>query len=90
MNLSIEFGTGFCYVKEFIINGIVAEYEDFGTKYDRNPDEAELFGCGNMQFTRVDARVEILEKYHITVDDYSQVCDKLEKGLSFGYCSWCV
>jgi len=90
MKLNLVFGTALCYVKEFTINGIAADYEDFGEKYDRSPYDAGSYGCGNMQFTRVPVRTEILEKYHITEAEYSQVCEKLEDGLSFGFCSRCA
>jgi hypothetical protein len=90
MELSLVFGTALCYTKEFTINGIAGDSEDFGEKYDRSPDDAEPYGCGDMRFTRVPARAEILEKYRISEVEYSQVCDKLEEGLSFGSCGWCV
>lgn len=89
MELNLVFGTDFCYTNEFTINGIAGDSGDFGEKYDRSPDDAEPCGCGDMQFTRVPARAEILEKYCITEGEYSQVCDKLEEGLSFGSCGWC-
>jgi len=90
MDLKIEFGYALCYVPLFEINGIRADPDDFGEKYDRSPEEAEPFGCGDMQFTRIGPDPEVLKKYGITEQEYSEVCDKLEEGLSFGNCGWCA
>tara|TARA_R110000796_G_C14195151_1_gene391051 strand:- start:52 stop:324 length:273 start_codon:yes stop_codon:yes gene_type:complete len=90
MKLELEFGTTLCYTPTFIVNGIDADEDDFGEKYDRNPDEAEPYGCGNMTFTRIEATTKVLEKYNITQDEYSKIAEKLEDGLSFGSCGWCV
>jgi len=43
-----------------------------------------------MQFTGVEATAEVLEKYKITKDEYNEIVAKLEEGLSFGSCGWCV
>jgi len=90
MDLHVLFGSALCYTKEFTINGVAASDKDFGEKYDRSPDDAELYGCGDMRFTRKPSLAEILLKYAITEGEYSTVCDKLEEGLSFGSCGWCV
>ena len=90
MKLELEFGTALCYTPTFKINDIEADSEDFGEKYDRSPETAEDYACGDMQFTRVPPKPEILEKYGITEAEYALVADQLENGLSFGSCGWCV
>jgi hypothetical protein len=90
MELELEFGHAFCYTPTFKINGIDADSDDFGEKYDRNPENAEDCECGDMQFTRIEPKSEVLEKYRITKDEYFEIAEKLEGGLSFGYCGWCI
>lgn len=90
MKLELKFGTSLCYTPTFTINGIDADREDFGEKYDRSPETAEGYACGDMQFTRVSPRPEVLEKYAITEAEYALVADQLESGLSFGGCALCV
>ena len=79
-----------CALEKFNINGIQAYYEDFGTKKDINPNGAEPYGCGDMEFIPKPYTQEILDKYQITTDDYNEVCNKLKDELSFGYCGWCI
>jgi len=90
MNLELEFGTALCYTPTFRINGIRANSGDFGEQGDRAPEKSEGYACGNMQFTRVPATPEVLEKYGITGPDYELVAGQLEVRLSFGLCSCCV
>ena len=91
MDLNIEIATSLCWAKVFIINGIDADVDDFGEKYDRgSDDDVEDYACGNMQFTRIQSTKEILEKYKITEIEYSEICYQLEVGLSFGSCGWCM
>lgn len=78
-----------CELEQFQINGINADYEDFGDKYDRNPYIAEPYGCGDMQFIPHTPTDEILHKYKITADEYEDICHKLNC-LSFGNCGWCI
>jgi len=88
--LLLEFGTSLCYTTTFIINGVSADEDDFGEKYDRNPEGAEDYACGDMQFTRNPSTLDVLDKYSINEGEYADVCEKLEEGLSFGCCGWCV
>lgn len=89
MNLILKFGRALCYTPEFSINGVDADYQDFGEKFDRSPETAEAYSCGDMQFTRNPPTAEVLSKYKITIDEYHEVAERLEKGLSFGECGWC-
>lgn len=89
MKPELEFGKSLCFTPTFRINNIDADSSDFGEKYDRSPEDAEDYGCGDMRFTRVQARPEALEKYGITVPEYELVAGQLEAGLSFGSCGMC-
>lgn len=90
MKLELEIAYALCYCPTFKINDIDAEQGDFGEQYDRDPEEAEPYGCGNMKFTRIEPSASVLKKYKINKDEYSEICYKLEDGLSFGCCGWCV
>jgi len=79
-----------CELSDFTINGIDADYRDFGTKSDRDSAHAEEYGCGNMRFEAIPATNEILTKYGISVDEYNQIAAELCEELSFGCCEWCV
>ena len=89
MNLELEIYNALCATKEFKINGIQGDQEDFGEQYDRDPYNAEPYCCANMQFTRKPSTPEVLGKYGITEEEYSEICEALEEGLSFGCCGWC-
>ena len=89
MKLELEFGRSLCYTRTFTINGIDANKYDFGEQYDRSPEDAEDYDCGDMQFTRIPAKPEVLEKYGITGPEYELISGQLEVGLSFGECGLC-
>ena len=78
-----------CALGTFEINGIQADEEDFGEHYDTNPELAEDYCCYNMKFFSKPATQEVLDKYGITLQEYHEVCDKLDEELSFGNCGWC-
>ena len=89
MKLELEFGYALCYTPTFTINGIRADSGDFGEQYDRSPDTADDYCCGDMRFTRIRATPAVLEKYGITAPEYELIAGQLEVGLSFGECGWC-
>jgi len=82
--------TALCATNKFTINDITASSGDFGDKYDYSPEEADDYGCGNMQFTRKEPSSAILTKYNVTKEEYNEIAEKLEEGLSFGNCGWCI
>ena len=90
MELKLTVCGSLCVTSEFEVNGVVAMSDDFGDKGDADSENAEDYGCGNMQFTRRDPTDEILSKYKISAEEYSAIADKLESGLSFGSCGWCI
>ncbi len=89
MELDLKIYSALCETEKFIINGVDAQYEDFGLKYDECPEEAEDYCCGNMVFTRKEPTTQILQKYNITLAEYDEICYKLEEKLSFGGCGLC-
>lgn len=89
MDLELSFGHSLCYTPTFKINGIDADSDDFGEQYDRSPETADDYCCGDMRFTSVPPKPEVLEKYSINEAEYAIVASQLENGLSFGNCGWC-
>ena len=89
MTIKMKVGDCYCYLKEFVVNGIEADEEDFGRHYDHDTDGAEDYCCGNMQFDPNPCSDEVLQKYGITEDEYHEVCDLLYDKLSWGCCGWC-
>lgn len=90
MKLELEIYGCLCSTKIFRINGIEADTDDFGEKYDEEPYDAPEFGCGYMQFHPYSPNPQVMKKYHINAQEWYEICDKLANGLSFGYCGWCV
>jgi hypothetical protein len=90
MELELKVYRALCSTKRFTINGIDADSSDFGSQQDEDQENAEDYACGDMQFTRKAATKKVLEKYKINETEYDEVCSKLESGLSFGCCGWCV
>ena len=90
MDIIIEAYDSLCELKEFKINGIDADRDDFGRKVDESRETAEEYGCGDMRFTRQEPSMEILAKYSISPKEYDDICSILEKKLSFGRCGWCI
>ena len=78
-----------CSLSIFVINGVGAVSEDFGTQGDDSPGTAEDYSCGDMRFTRKDPTQAVLDKYKITTEEYHQIAGILEEKLSFGSCGWC-
>ena len=89
MKLELKIYGCSCETEVFRINGIVADYEDFGDKQDIDCMNAPDYGCANMRFIPHEPTEEILNKYDITTDEYTEVCNELKDGLSFGSCGCC-
>ena len=91
MDYIIESCSSYCGLEKFSINGIQANYSDFGSKKDIDRSNAEPYGCGDMRFIpNLYPKTEVLKKYNITKDEYDLICMKLERELSFGHCGWCI
>lgn len=79
-----------CAMDSFFINGIYAQYEDFGSKYDHDSYNAPDYGCGDMRFDPEPSTPQVLAKYGISEEEYDIVCEFLREKLDFGRCGWCV
>lgn len=100
MKLEVEAYDCLCELCFFKINGIEAYKEDFGDncnqgvdddyEYDEYDDDILEWGCANMQFEAYAPRKEVLDKYGITKEEYHEVCERLDRELSFGRCGWCM
>lgn len=78
-----------CELQSCKINDVNLNYNDFGEKYDTEPEKAEPYCCANMQFIPFkDVKEETLKKYNITEEEYRLIQEKLDC-LSFGCCGWC-
>lgn len=75
-----------CKTEIFIINGIEANYEDFVVL---TLDSDGNYGCYAGLENKLPTN-DILKKYKIDVDEYAKVCNKLNKELVHGHCSWCL
>lgn len=79
-----------CELEVFTINGIAANYRDFGNVFDHNEEVEELYGCGDMYFKPNLPTSEVLQRYNITIDEYNTICMELENKLYVGKCGWCI
>lgn len=79
-----------CWVPGFRVNGVEAKEDDFVDKYDHDEDNAPEYGCGDMRCDPKEPTQDVLRKYGITVDEYSEIVKKLCEALDFGYCQYCV
>lgn len=89
MKLELEFYGALCETKTFKINNVKASYDDFGEKFDHSPENAPDYCCGDMRFDSKPPLPEVLDRYHISINEYDDICEKLREGLSFGSCGWC-
>lgn len=89
MNIQLEVYSALCETAIFTINDIKADYYDFGNKYDADRENAPDYCCGNMVFEGKEPIEEVLNKYDITEEEYSEIVFKLHESLSFGSCGWC-
>ena len=79
-----------CELEVFTINGIAANYIDFGSVFDHNEKAKEPYGCGDMYFEPKLPTSEVLQRYNITVDEYNAICMELRNKLYVGKCGWCI
>jgi hypothetical protein len=91
MELAIEpYDSLPCELMTFIINGIEADEDDFGNSYDADSENAEEYGCGDHVFESKLPTQKVLDKYKISTDEYSKICDALTEKLHVGPCGWCI
>ena len=75
-----------CELEIFTINGKAADSEDFGDVFDHNERIKEPYGCADMHFDPKPPTKEVLDKYHITEEEYDTICNELEDKLWVGRC----
>ena len=90
MELEIKVHDAFCALLTFRINSIEADQADFVNNYDHAPDQAEEYGCADMRADILPATDEVLVKYGISPDEYSEIAKQVAEKVSFGWCEWCV
>lgn len=76
-----------CTTKIFTINGIDADPDDFGevTKHVGH------FCCEYREFSGFEEPpTDVLEKYHITKEEFFEVCDELRDMLTITDCGRCL
>ena len=79
-----------CSLEVFTINGENAYTDDFGDSYDDSPEDAEPYGCGCHVFKGKMPTTEVLNKYGISLSEYSEIVTILETELFVGNCGWCI
>lgn len=89
MKLNFRVYSHFCEPEFFEINDIVANYNDFGDKYDIDSESAEEYCCSNMKFVIKEPTSNVIKKYGITETEYKMIAKLLESQLSFGSCGFC-
>ena len=90
MKLEIEVYEALCSLSTFIINRVEAEEDEFVDKYDHNPEDAEDYGCGNMEADIIAPTKEVLERYNISPEEHEEIAGKVAELVSFGSCGWCI
>lgn len=90
MKFKTEVYGSLCSLSLFEINGMDADEDEFVNKFDHSRETAPDYGCGDM---RADIRIPsdaILEKYGITVDEFTVIAEDVAEKVSFGRCGWCI
>ena len=80
-----------CSLKVFTINGQDASVSDFGETVDDDRANAPEYGCGNRCF-HADLKLapKTMKTYNLTLEQFIEVCEKLEDVLHVGGCGWCI
>jgi hypothetical protein len=81
-----------CSLERFVINGINADTDDFGSGSDKGSreQECEPYGCANWIFVGKPPTEKVLIKYCIRLEEYNYVVSQLERTLSVGSCGMCI
>lgn len=89
--MKLEMYRPYCsWLDVFRINDIVADEDDFGTSMDADEFHAPEYGCGDRRFfSDEEPQTGVLDKYHITYEEWETICSKLEDMLDWGRCAQC-
>lgn len=80
-----------CALEVFMINGIDADLEEFGSGFDEGSEYAEDYACGNRVFEALSgAPAGVCARYGITKDEWFEIAHELESILHVGSCGWCI
>lgn len=75
-----------CSLEVFTINGIGASVDDFGESWTQG--DCSRGECTST-FKHGYPTQEVLDKYKITLEEFKEVCEKLEEALEVWGCGWC-
>lgn len=75
-----------CELEEFKVNGIDADIEDFGSI--EREGSCFKYNC-SQTFNYKLPTDEVINKYGITLADYSDICDELSEKLRVFGCGMC-
>ena len=79
-----------CSTDKFVINGKDADSDDF-VHQENVGDTLECgYGCTDMKAVPIMPTQKVMDKYNITLDEYTVIANDLETKLSLGECGWCV
>jgi hypothetical protein len=88
-----EVSNAYCMSAEkAIINGRWFDIYDFGSHEDfgwQHRTEEDGYGCVDGHFVPDGFNEDIAKKYHITEDEWDEICDTLQEECSWGHCGWC-
>lgn len=76
-----------CALEVFKINGKDANTDDFG-EMETTGGSCMDSACG-CDFVPKMPKQEILDKYNINLDEYSDICEELRDTLFIRGCGWC-
>lgn len=90
LDMMLTVSKAYCSPDKFKINGVKATTYDFGQGVDEEPLADGKFGCGHHAFHHFERpKNGVLEKYHISMEDYRTICSTLDAQLSRGRCKYC-
>ena len=75
-----------CSCRVFKVNGIPADVDDFGESWTSG--DPSIGSCYH-RFNHGFPTAEVLEKYGITLEEFREICEKLESELYVGGCGYC-
>lgn len=76
-----------CSLSVFVINGVQADMYDFGRQ---NRTDDGYWGCSSNIFTPFrHPGKDCLSKYKISLNEFLEIGDRLEKLLNIHDCNWC-
>ena len=80
-----------CSLKVFTINGQDANVSDFVDTIDDDSANAPQWGCGNRCFhANLKLALKTMKTYNLTLEQFIEICEKLEDVLHVGSCGWCI